>query len=85
MTGSSIYTTPASTRPGRSEAIRWAIGQGLERVNLSTGSDVAKTRWRPEAIDTRSGFQVHAGLRSRLSFRAAATLRRKPLPLQDAA
>ena len=67
------------------EAIRWAIGQGLERVNLSTGSDVAKTRWRPEAIDTGSGFQVHAGLRSRLSFRAAATLRRKPLPLQDAA
>ena len=85
MTGSSIYTTLVPIRPGRSEAIRWAIGQGLERVNLSTGSDVAKTRWRPEAIDTRSGFQVHAGLRSRLSFRAAATLRRKPLPLQDAA
>ena len=30
------------------ESIKWAIGNGYEIVNLSTGNDVAKTRWGPE-------------------------------------
>jgi CelD/BcsL family acetyltransferase involved in cellulose biosynthesis len=29
------------------EAIRWAIEKGLRVVNLSTGQDVGKLRWRP--------------------------------------
>ena len=53
-------------------AIAWACGQGLERVNLSTGTDVSKTRWRPAAIETQSGYQVVGGLRSRLAFAAVA-------------
>src|SRR5262249_12482595 len=27
------------------EGLEWACGQGIRRVNLSTGTDVAKTRW----------------------------------------
>jgi CelD/BcsL family acetyltransferase involved in cellulose biosynthesis len=30
------------------ESIKWAIENGYEIVNLSTGNDVAKTRWGPE-------------------------------------
>jgi CelD/BcsL family acetyltransferase involved in cellulose biosynthesis len=29
-------------------AIRWSIEAGLQTVNLSTGTDVSKTRWGPE-------------------------------------
>jgi CelD/BcsL family acetyltransferase involved in cellulose biosynthesis len=32
------------------EAIRWAITQRLKGVNLSTGHDRAKTRWKPDEI-----------------------------------
>ena len=53
-------------------AIEWACAQGLERVNLSTGTDVSKTRWRPAVIETQSGYQVVGGLRSRLAFAAVA-------------
>jgi CelD/BcsL family acetyltransferase involved in cellulose biosynthesis len=40
------------------EAIRYAIAANLRRVNLSTGSDQSKLRWRPEEIVIRS-FAVH--------------------------
>jgi CelD/BcsL family acetyltransferase involved in cellulose biosynthesis len=33
------------------EALEWACGQGIRRVNLSTGTDVAKTRWRPLCVE----------------------------------
>lgn len=29
------------------EAMRWALRQGIRRVNLSAGQDVSKTRWAP--------------------------------------
>jgi CelD/BcsL family acetyltransferase involved in cellulose biosynthesis len=32
------------------EAIRWAIGHQFKGVNLSTGTDRAKTRWKPSEI-----------------------------------
>jgi CelD/BcsL family acetyltransferase involved in cellulose biosynthesis len=32
------------------EAIKWAIDEGLRSVNLSTGNDVSKQRWRPQEI-----------------------------------
>jgi CelD/BcsL family acetyltransferase involved in cellulose biosynthesis len=32
------------------EAIRWATANELTTVNLSTGTDVSKTRWRPTEI-----------------------------------
>jgi CelD/BcsL family acetyltransferase involved in cellulose biosynthesis len=32
------------------EAIKYAIANGYERVNLSTGLDVSKSRWSPETV-----------------------------------
>ncbi len=58
-----------------SEALRWAIGQGLSRVNLSTGADVSKLRWRPVAVRTRSGTQVGKGRRGRVAHTVVTTLR----------
>lgn len=63
-----------------SEAIKWAIGQGLGRVNLSTGSDVSKLRWRPDAVATRSGTQLGRSMRGRVLFPATQALRRAVRP-----
>src|SRR5262249_36625382 len=32
------------------EAIQWAIGQGMSGVDLSTGRDLSKLRWKPMEI-----------------------------------
>ena len=58
-----------------SEALRWAIDAGLERVNLSTGADVSKLRWRPTAVPARSGTQLGPGRRRRLAFQLTQALR----------
>lgn len=39
------------------EAIRWAIGEGCASVNLSTGADVSKTRWRPRTVAYRGCYE----------------------------
>jgi CelD/BcsL family acetyltransferase involved in cellulose biosynthesis len=39
------------------EAIKWAIGQGLEGVDLSTGTDPSKIRWRPTEVVFWEGVQ----------------------------
>jgi CelD/BcsL family acetyltransferase involved in cellulose biosynthesis len=49
------------------EAIKWAIGAGFRSVNLSTGADEAKLRWRPEQIAYRTAVQTSPSLRSRLA------------------
>ncbi|MBC3861184.1 GNAT family N-acetyltransferase [Undibacterium jejuense] len=33
------------------ETIQWAITQKIQRINLSVGEDVSKTRWGPEVIN----------------------------------
>jgi CelD/BcsL family acetyltransferase involved in cellulose biosynthesis len=38
------------------EAIRWAIDEQLEVVNLSTGIDASKARWSPETTSYRCGL-----------------------------
>jgi CelD/BcsL family acetyltransferase involved in cellulose biosynthesis len=58
------------------EAIKWAIAQGLKHVNLSTGTDVSKTRWRPESIVYHGGVALASDLRSRSSFYVVDRLRR---------
>lgn len=68
----SIMTTTVS------EAIKWAIEHKFKIVNLSTGSDVSKTRWRPEQIDYHGGFTVAASPVSRLSFALVNRLRHGP-------
>lgn len=40
------------------EAIQYAIGEGLSSVNLSTGTDVSKTRWGPREIRYRDAFVI---------------------------
>jgi CelD/BcsL family acetyltransferase involved in cellulose biosynthesis len=50
------------------EAIKWAIGAGFRSVNLSTGADKAKTRWRPERIAYRTAVQTAPSLRGRLAY-----------------
>ena len=39
------------------EAIQWAIQQGLSGVNLSTGRDSSKLRWKPQEFPTCEGVQ----------------------------
>jgi CelD/BcsL family acetyltransferase involved in cellulose biosynthesis len=59
------------------EAISYAFGQGLRSVNLSTGNDVSKTRWRPLEIVERAGVANAGHARARLAqvaHQAAARL-----------
>ena len=52
------------------EAIQYAIGNNLKRVNFSTGADQSKLRWRPEEIVMRR-FSVHEQtLRARVAHQA---------------
>jgi CelD/BcsL family acetyltransferase involved in cellulose biosynthesis len=44
------------------ESIKWAIASGLRTVNLSTGNDVSKTRWRPTEISYREAVQISPSL-----------------------
>jgi CelD/BcsL family acetyltransferase involved in cellulose biosynthesis len=52
------------------EAIKWAIGEGLNVVNLSTGQDVSKLRWGPQETIHRSALEISPGKRSQLAYRA---------------
>jgi CelD/BcsL family acetyltransferase involved in cellulose biosynthesis len=58
------------------EAIRWAIAQGVRLVNLSTGIDVSKTRWRPREVRYAEAVQIAPTLRSRMAFQALEAARR---------
>ena len=52
------------------ESIKYAIEQGLRTVNLSTGLDVAKTRWGPSHVTYGQGVQIAANTRSQLAYAA---------------
>lgn len=39
------------------EALKWAIGAGVKRVNLSVGRDRSKLRWRPLEVPFWEAFQ----------------------------
>jgi CelD/BcsL family acetyltransferase involved in cellulose biosynthesis len=56
------------------EAIKWAIGAGLKVVNLSTGTDVSKTRWSPREVVYSGGLRPSPTRRGRLAFAAYHTL-----------
>lgn len=49
------------------ESIKHAIDAGIRSVNLSTGTDVSKTRWRPEKVAYRTLIQSSPFLRGRLA------------------
>ena len=48
------------------EAIKYAIASGMERVNLSTGSDISKTRWDPYAVVVRHAWLISPSPRAEL-------------------
>jgi len=49
------------------EAIKYAIGEGMESVNLSTGNDVSKARWNPVELVTRQALLVSPSRRAELA------------------
>jgi CelD/BcsL family acetyltransferase involved in cellulose biosynthesis len=63
------------------EAIKWAISQGYERVNLSTGLDVSKTRWRPTQIDFVEGIQPSPTWRGQMALAAMDLVRSRIGPV----
>jgi CelD/BcsL family acetyltransferase involved in cellulose biosynthesis len=58
------------------EAVKDAIGEGLERVNLSTGSDVSKSRWRPEEVAFRDATLLPASPITRMKYEVAVVAQR---------
>jgi CelD/BcsL family acetyltransferase involved in cellulose biosynthesis len=52
------------------ESVRWAIEHGLKIVNLSSGKDVSKTRWRPSEVVLRQGVCLSPSPRGKLAFEA---------------
>ena len=57
--GYSVMTTVVA------ESIKYAISSGLKTVNLSTGTDVSKTRWSPRALPYQTAYEPGSKLRSR--------------------
>lgn len=53
------------------EAIKWAILRKLRIVNLSAGTDVSKTRWRPHVVTTCSGVLLAPHRSARLKWHLA--------------
>ncbi|MFN0064046.1 MAG: GNAT family N-acetyltransferase [Myxococcaceae bacterium] len=49
------------------ETLKWAIASGLKTANLSTGTDVSKTRWGPTEHLFREARWVQPSLRGRLA------------------
>jgi hypothetical protein len=52
------------------ETIQWAIAEGLKVVNLSTGHDLSKARWRPQEAAFASMTQPSPTMRGMLAYRA---------------
>ena len=62
------------------EAIRYAIAERFRTVNLSTGNDVSKTRWRPRESVSCEVVATSPTWRAKL---ASATYRRAREALRD--
>jgi CelD/BcsL family acetyltransferase involved in cellulose biosynthesis len=50
------------------EIIKWAIERNFQRINLSTGNDQSKLRWKPQEILFHNAVMISPTLRGRLSF-----------------
>jgi CelD/BcsL family acetyltransferase involved in cellulose biosynthesis len=50
------------------EAVKYAIGQQLNTVNLSPTKDISKTRWGPREVCMKQAIQVSSSPRSRLAY-----------------
>jgi len=61
-----------------SETIKWAIDNGINLINLSTGKDLSKIRWRPSEIVYQNAMQIAPTVRGRMAFLAYDALVRRP-------
>jgi CelD/BcsL family acetyltransferase involved in cellulose biosynthesis len=52
------------------EAIKYAIGEGITSVNLSPGKDVSKTRWGPRELGLDQAVQVGASVYSKFAWKS---------------
>jgi CelD/BcsL family acetyltransferase involved in cellulose biosynthesis len=59
------------------EAIKWAIENKLSMVNLSTGTDVSKTRWRPNEVTFHEVVQIAPHLRGKIAYAMYETVAKK--------
>lgn len=50
------------------EIIKWAIEHGLQHINLSTGKDQSKQRWKPSEIVFRDAVLISPSARGRCVF-----------------
>ncbi len=57
------------------ESIKWAIAQGFTTVNLSTGTDISKTRWGPKAHWFSNAVECAPTRYSRLAHQAYVALK----------
>ena len=51
------------------EIFKWAIARGVQRVNLSTGDERSKTRWKPREVLFHNAVQVSPTWRARAALR----------------
>ena len=51
------------------EIFKWAFAHAVERINLSTGRDQSKLRWKPREVLFRDAVQVSPTMRARAAFR----------------
>jgi CelD/BcsL family acetyltransferase involved in cellulose biosynthesis len=58
------------------EIIKWAIEHDFSLINLSTGTDQSKLRWKPTEIALQDVVQLSPSLRGQLAFRSELWLRR---------
>jgi CelD/BcsL family acetyltransferase involved in cellulose biosynthesis len=71
------------------EIFKWAFAHGIERINLSTGCDQSKVRWKPREVLFWDALQVSPTRRARAAmsvFRAyeALSRARRHLPARNA-
>jgi CelD/BcsL family acetyltransferase involved in cellulose biosynthesis len=67
----SKYSVPTTVV---AEAMKYAIEKGLKAVNLSTGTDVSKTRWGARLVPFQEAVQAHPRVRSRVTYAAYRSL-----------
>jgi CelD/BcsL family acetyltransferase involved in cellulose biosynthesis len=52
----------------KTSVFKWALAHGVERVNLSTGRDQSKLRWKPREVLFGSAVQISPTWRARTAF-----------------
>jgi CelD/BcsL family acetyltransferase involved in cellulose biosynthesis len=71
MRGYSVMTTCTA------EAIKWAIEKGLKTINLSTGRDQSKLRWRPTEVPLIEAQWTSPSWRGRALHQFSRTVKKR--------